>query len=191
MDLHLSKVIDFLNQIGLKTTLVENINGFVNHCRIIEGTLEVDARCRASGLLHEAGHLAPLPAQYRCLFSGNVSRGQKAMLDAITELNLHPDHPLYRAAIQSSEAEATSWAWAAGKHLGIPDELIIQDDEYNGDGEVERLRLQFGRHYGINGLHHAGFCKVSASSPKPLPVYPSLAFWLQPHIDPTMDIAGV
>lgn len=188
MKRYLSNAIDFLNSIGLKTTVVEGASGFVPHCRINEGALEVDHHCPVSDLLHEAGHLAPCPAQYRHLFSGNVGRGQKALMNAVSGFSLPPDHSLSRAALQTGEPEATAWSWCAGLYLGVPTELIILDSDFNGDGEVERLRLLANSHYGIQGLQHAGFCRAKESAPrKDLPVFPSLAFWLQPAIDPCAE----
>lgn len=188
MDTHLSNAIAFLNHIGLKTTIVDDATGFVAHCRIVEGSLVVDPRCPVSDLLHEAGHLAPCPAQFRHLFSGNIGHGQKALMSEISRLSLPPDHPLSRAALQTGEAEATAWSWSAGIFLGIPHELIIQDAAFYGDGALERLRLLTSSHYGINGLQHAGLCRVRESSVrKDLPVYPSLAFWLQPAIEPLTE----
>lgn len=191
MNQYLPVIVEFLNRVGLKTTVVERSAGFIDHCRITEGTIEVDPTCPPSGLLHEAGHLATVPAQYRHLFSGNVNHVQAAMLESVKGLGLHPDHPLWRAAIQFSEAEATAWAFAAGNHLSIPNELIVCDEDFQGDGAIERLRLELSRHYGIKGLYHAGFCKLRASSPRDLPVYPKLAFWLQPHIAPGDEVANV
>ena len=46
-------------------------------------------------------------------------------------------------------------------HAGVPRE-----------SEVERIKL-------INGIAHAGFCVRRATPYRPLPVYPTLAYWLQ------------
>lgn len=188
MDPYLQITVNFLNEIGLPTTFVDGTTGFIDHCLIQEGTLRVTPYCRASGLLHEAGHIAICPGQYRHLFSGNVIHGQRALMEAISEFDLHPDSPLYRAAIQSGECEATGWAWAAGKFLGIPDEFIIRDDEYTNSGEHVRLQLSLNAYMGINGLQHAGFCKARSFGASPKPLFPELAFWLQPEIDPNAPI---
>lgn len=188
MDTYLQRTIEFLNEIGIPTYVVEGASGFIEHCVIESGTLMVDPRCPASGLLHEAGHLAVVPSQYRSLFSGDVGRGQRAMLDAISALNLHPDAPLYRAAIQACEAEATAWAYAAGTYLRIPFELIYQDHEYQNGGAILRFQLSHNSHFGVHGLQHAGFCKVRASGVGDKPVFPRLAFWLQPEISPDAEI---
>ncbi len=84
-----------------------------------------------------------------------------------------------RAALQCSDPEATAWAWAAGKHLGIPEDEIILDSEYGNDGAGIRLALSLRSYPGINGLAHAGFCAVR-DGVAPLPVFPALAHWTQP-----------
>lgn len=83
--------------------------------------------------------------------------------------------------MQCSDPEATAWAWAIGKHLGLPDEIIILDSEYDGTGANERLSLGMGAHLGVHGLAHAGFCAASKaySEITNQPCYPNLAFWLQ------------
>ncbi|WP_207190770.1 hypothetical protein, partial [Enterococcus faecium] len=133
--------------------------------------------CRVSGLLHEAGHLAITPQMFRPLMDGNISSGQREMLRVVGESNLHPDDSLYRAVIQCSDIEATAWAWAAGRHLGLPGEEIIRTDEYDGEGESIRISLQVGAYIGIHGLAHAGFCAVR--SRPGVVAWPNLKFWTQ------------
>jgi len=82
--------------------------------------------------------------------------------------------------MQASDPEATAWAWAAGKHLGIPEDVIILDADYDNGGAIERMRLGARGHFGIQGMARAGFCVVRATPYRNLPVYPTLAFWLQP-----------
>jgi hypothetical protein len=177
----LQSAIAFLRAIGLTVTEREGATGFIPHIRITAGTLEVDPSCPVSNLLHEAGHIATVPARYRSLLDGNISSGQQLMLFQAMKEVRDPDGPLYRAVVQASDPEATAWAWAAGKALGLADELIILDEEYDGEGAFVRLQLQAGAYLGINGLSHAGFCAVNerVGAVRQLPVYPALQWWLQ------------
>lgn len=43
----------------------------------------------------------------------------------------------------------------------------------------EPRMLSAGRHYGVNGLAHAGHCRTSNNDRRSGVVYPSLNFWLQ------------
>lgn len=171
------RVVEFLNTIGIPTRYVAGARGFIEGCRIERGTLAVDPECKVSGLLHEAGHLSITPPMFRPLMDGNITSGQREMLRVLGESNLHPDDSLYRAVIQCSDPEATAWAWAAGRYLGLPGEEIIRADEYDGEGESIRVSLQVGAYIGIHGLAHAGFCAVRS---RPGVVgWPSLKFWTQ------------
>lgn len=169
----------FLHGIGLSVSVRPGASGFVEHVHIVEGGLMVDPRARASGLLHEAGHLAIAPTRYRHHLSGDLYKGLQKIMDEVLALKLDPDDPLMRAVLQMSDQEVTAWAWAAGKASGIPDEFIIQDDEYDNDGDSLRIALSLSRYTWINGLSHAGFCVPRKNPYRSLPVYPELAFWLQ------------
>lgn len=178
---HWRRTVAFLRRIGIAVRIERGATGFLNHIRVVEGELYVDPRCPVSNMLHEAGHLATVPARYRSLMSGNLYQGFESMLADISRQNLHPDDPLCRAAMQASDPEATAWAWAAGIHLGLPPDLIVLDEEYDGTGADVRLSLRLGTYAGIHGLSHAGFCVTRPHMEAVLkrPVYPKLARWLQ------------
>lgn len=182
MERYLSKTIEFLNSIGITVRLVNGASGFTSHCQIVSGTINVDPQCRPSELLHEAGHLATVPGQYRHLFSGNVAVGQSAICNEMHDRDIEPDSPLSRAVVQIGDIEATAWAWACGKKVGLPDRFIIQDDEYRGEGASLRLSLSLNNYPGINGLAFAGFCKTKHHHPGSLPVYPELSYWVHPTL---------
>lgn len=174
----------FLCSIGIACHEVAGVKGFLKGVAVEAGCLLYDPACPVSNLLHEAGHIGTAPLPWRQLMTGDVSRAHRVMFADLERLDLDPDCPLMRAALQCSDPEATAWAWAAGKHLGLPEELIILDSEYDGDGAGIRLALSMGRYAGIHGLAHAGFCSVRAGG-SPLPTYPSLAHWTQPARPPT------
>lgn len=93
-----------------------------------------------------------------------------------------PEGPEAVAAMQCSDPEVTAWAWAAGKHLGLLDREIIDDDEYDGEGHVMRLSLAMNAYAGINGLARAGWCVVRPGALevfRSLPAYPRLVRWIQ------------
>jgi hypothetical protein len=178
---YVKRTIQFLCGLGLCVSVEEEVHGFVPHIRIDHGALVVDRQCPVSNLLHEAGHLAVAPARYRRSFNADLYASMHAMLADLAAREIEPDSPEYRAAIQCSDPEVTAWAWAAGAHLGIPPEAIIQDGEYEGEGEGLRTGLALGAYVGIHGLAHAGFCctREDLVAYTGLPAYPRLAFWLQ------------
>lgn len=178
MDTDLSKVITFLRTIGLSVHVREGARGFIDGVRIENGGLIVDPSCRLSGLLHEAGHLACVPGRFRGYMSDDLALGMHRMMTELNQLELEPDHPLERAAIQCSDTEATAWAWAAGIAIGLKSEQIIMDDEYGSDGASIRFMLQANQYVGINGLANAGMCKRGAWVTLDAR-YPKLTTWLQ------------
>src|SRR3546814_6026204 len=92
-----------------------------------------------SNMLHESGHISILPFSYR-------SRAGECIDDIIFEMcdemgralaadpDLSPDAPEMRAIMQAGETEATAWAFAAGRAIGLPDHVIIEDKDYDGEG---------------------------------------------------------
>ncbi|QMI49718.1 hypothetical protein [Burkholderia sp. MBR-1] len=172
-----NRVVTFLNEIGIVSRYEVGATGFVEGCRIDRGTLAIDPKCRVSSLLHEAGHLAITPSCFRALMDGNLYTGQRHMLEIVQKTAAHPDDPLYRAAIQCSDPEATAWAWSAGVALGLPDVEIVRDDEYEGEGAAIRLSLQCRMYVGVHGLAHAGFCAIRPRVG--VEAWPKLNFWTQ------------
>lgn len=174
----LQKVINHLRAVGLEVHKVPGATGFVPGCRIVSGALHVDPNCTPSALLHEAGHVATVPARFRSFMSDNLATGMKRMVEELMAMNLDPDHPLERAAVQCSDPEATAWAWAAGVAIGLAPVDIILDKEYDGSGAEIRSMLQANQYVGINGLAHAGMCKRGNWVAEHLR-YPKMEHWLQ------------
>lgn len=174
----LEKVIRFLHSIGLQVEIENGASGFIDGVRIENGVLRIDPMCRASSLLHEAGHLACVPSRFRSYMSDNLAKGMRRMMNELGQMSLHPDHPLVRAAIQCGDHEATAWAWAAGIAAGLEPEQIIQDDEYEGGGANIRMMLAVNQYAGINGLACAGMCGRGTWI-APDGRYPKMTSWLQ------------
>lgn len=181
----LQKTAEFLNEIGIKTVEVDQVQGFLPNCRVVHGALEYSRLCDVGDLLHEAGHLAIMPGQFRDYLDGDVGKGLRRMLDEIQLMDLDPDEKLYRAAIQCSDAEASAWGWAAAHHLGIPVEMRILDHHFSNQGVEQRLSFEMGHHLGVHGLAHAGFCVTRPHLSKYMkrPAFPELLYWLQPVIE--------
>lgn len=179
------KVVDFLREIGIEVIIQSGAEGFIEHIQIQQGKLLVDPDSSPSALLHEAGHVAIVPPSFWHLLDGDLEQSFERIFDEVRSLHLAPDHPLARAVLQSSETEATAWSWAAGKHLGIPDNLIIEDKDFDKSGKIVRFQLQNVAHYGIQGLIHAGFCSPRYREG---PKYPQLLRWIQESFD---DVANL
>ena len=109
------RIMAFLRGVGLAVREADvPVDSFLPGLRIVKGGLQVDlARLRWPGdLLHEAGHLAVVPAALR-----------SDMDDALAEM-----HPVPHGG----EVEATVWAWAALQHLRLPSSVLFHDGGYHG-----------------------------------------------------------
>lgn len=171
----------FLREIGFEVEVVSGAAGHVQGVRIQGGVLFVDPAAHASTLLHEAGHLAVLPGRFRPRAEGNITRIQRIICNEVDFSN--PDEGEARIALQCGDAEATAWAWAAGRAIGLEPHRIIQDHEYGNTGDEVRFGLQLNAHLGINGLAATKLCVVRdgpLAVAMGLPAYPRLARWLQP-----------
>lgn len=175
---NLELVIHGLAQMGFRLQPREGSTGFLNGVRIDQGVIQYDpCVVQPSDILHEAGHLAVIPAQFRSLATGNMARVQDHMLTHVERLIEEDmtviDSPLVRAVMQSGDPEATAWAFAAGREIGIPDDVVILDDEYDGEGEFVRMGLAMNAYVGINGLVAGGMCASTRA-------FPTLTRWRQP-----------
>jgi hypothetical protein len=171
-------VVRFLQEIGLEVVRCSEARGFLKHIKIDRGVLYIDAHATAPNLLHEAGHLAVIPATHRPSVGANLEAALAKMLASLDWSD--PESPECRVAMYCGESEATAWAWAAGVHLGLAPKDIIADEDYDNTGDQMRLALAHDAYLGINGLCHAGFCGQGAlGRRRGQPIYPKLAFWLQ------------
>jgi len=172
-------VANWLRSIGLKVAFSPDpLEGFLPNVLISDGGLVYDASCHVSDLLHDAGHLAIIPACVRGMIQGqNVDEWIPAIVERFPFPDRHPDHPFSRALLNADDCAVTAWAWAAGRHLGLSDVEILHHG-YQDDVESVRAMLTANAYCGIHSLAHAGFCATSARHPT-LPKYPQLRMWLQ------------
>ena len=111
-------------------------------------------------LLHEAGHLAIVPAALRPTIGGEL-----------------PVDPLVQHA---GEAEATAWAYAALVTIGLPPEVLFHAGGYHGKSQALIFSYTNGVYLGAAGLGAAGL----AATPEEvrsagLPGYPNMRRWLR------------
>ncbi|SFE15794.1 hypothetical protein [Paracidovorax konjaci] len=157
------RIVDFLRGIGLPVREAELPEGcFLPGVRIEHGGLCMDmARLRWPGdLLHEAGHLAVVPAALR------------AQVDGALEALPSVEH--------GGETEATAWAWAAMRHLGLDSAVLFHDGGYHGQSQSLRFTFEMGVYLGAAGLAAAGLAlqpaQAEAQGAQP---YPHMQAWLR------------
>lgn len=134
------KMTDFLRFIGLEVNF-DSINEetVLPGLKIRAGTLVVDMdRLLYPGdILHEAGHLATLPAVVR-----------SSMNDRLEANDLH----------QSGEIMAFAWSYAASLHLNIDPHIVFHGNGYQGNGAHVVNEFRLGHFIGIPLMEWYGLC---------------------------------
>ena len=129
------RIIDFLADIGLEVTRTEIHQPTVlPGISVVNGVILIDeSRLIYPGdLLHEAGHLAVIPAQNRKQAGANV--GRKA----------------------SDEMMAIAWSYAASVHLGLEPSVVFHQDGYRGGSKAIIENFTDGRYVGVSTLQWIG-----------------------------------
>lgn len=182
-----SKAIGFVRGIGLTVTISEEADlkdAFIPYVRVEAGGMTISGAVFPGDILHEAGHLAVIPGDFRPLAVDSLSAVMNAMTKYI-ENNPHglaqwPEDPTSRAILQSGEAEATAWQYAAAQAIGLPDEWLFPPDSYEGESAQVLQYLKSKTHLGVNGLQAAGWTVQRKQEYRESAVFPALNFWLHP-----------
>lgn len=156
-------IITFLRETGIdveETTL--DGETFLPGILVEGGKLLVDrSKLKFPGdLLHEAGHLAVVPA------------GKRSNLSDKVELD--------DAAMDPIEAQAIAWLYAAALHLEIDPRVVFHEGGYGGQAEALMTNFDLGVYLGVNGLEEAGLALTEKSAlvlnANP---YPKMRKWLR------------
>jgi hypothetical protein len=153
-------MINFIRALGIvvrEQTFVDST--ILPGLSISRGELVVDrARLTYPGdLLHEAGHLAvKLPSERAAV-----------------------DHSA--GTDPAEEMMAMAWAWAAGKHLGVPPTVVFHESAYqNADGATLAKQFEAGHTFGVPLLQAYGMTAEPRCAERlgRLP-YPVMTHWLR------------
>lgn len=111
-------------------------------------------------LLHEAGHIALIPAGLRKYATGNVGE--------VAEIG------------DAYEVESIAWSWAAVIELGIAPEILFHDHGYKGAPRQLLQTYQMGVYIGLKRLEDYGMA-YSPQKAAELGVtpYPAMQKWLR------------
>jgi hypothetical protein len=151
--------IAFLRTIGME---IKEISLLKEHCflsglQIKEGTICIDKEklLYPGDLLHEAGHLAVIPAAERSLQDG----------PAIGK----------RADAPAEEMMAIAWSYAACVHLDIDPTFVFHDTGYQHGGSSLVENFREGRYIGVPVLEWLGMTTTKGEGP----LYPAMIKWLR------------
>ncbi len=159
-----ARIVEFLNTIGIPTlqaTIEEPT--FLPGLRVRGGTLEYDpSRLTYPGdLLHEAGHLAVLPARLRGLTEDDMVAPEGAL-----------GPPL--------EIEAIAWSYAAILHLRLDPRIVFHQGGYHGASEPLLASFGMGVFIGLENMRAAGMTALGEEAARlGVPPYPHMIRWLR------------
>lgn len=136
---HFERSIAFIRSIGISVT-ERNIgeDTFLPGILICEGGILIDKeRLQSPGdVLHEAGHIAVIPAAERSALCG-------------ADIAIRPE----RAA---EEMMAIAWSYAACIHLNIDPYFVFHDKGYQNGGKQIADQFAAGQWFGVSMLQYAG-----------------------------------
>ena len=163
MEHALEKCLAFLKQIGINTIL-KNVDdqSFLPGLSIEEGCLIIDVtRLTYPGdILHEAGHLAVVPAAERMLLNAkSIAR---------------------RADREAEEMMAIAWSYAACVHLNIDPEFVFHSEGYKGGGSQIAENFRNKQYFGLPMLQWIGLTVEEKNASKlNMPPFPHMIKWLR------------
>lgn len=176
----LTTVASFLNDIGLEARMVDQLGApsFLKDVCIDHGTLQFTENALVGDLLHDAGHLAVIPARFRIQMHGNLYKSFREILKNLDHMD--PEDPEAVALLNGDDLAATAWGWACGRHLDIDPQVIITPESFGHEGDHIRRMLSMNSYFGIQALQATGFCLARDLCVSGRSVFPKLNFWLAP-----------
>lgn len=159
----LDKAVAFLQVIGIPVHFhpIET-SCFLPGISILNGEIYIDRQqLKYPGdILHEAGHIAVVPAADR--------------------KNLNEHTVSEREMREAEEMMAIAWSYAACVHMGIDASFVFHDDGYKGGGSSIAENFKEGRYFGVPMLQWTGMALERKNELQPeLPVYPAMLKWLR------------
>jgi hypothetical protein len=158
----LEKCIDFLHSIGIKTTAGKlTVATFLPGLSIQQGCIIIDREALKfpGDILHEAGHLAVVPAADRALLD-EAAIGKRENREA-------------------EEMMAIAWSYAACLHIGLDPYYVFHDDGYKGGGSYIADNFANKNYFGLPMLQWKGmaFDEVNAAKQN-IAAFPHMIKWL-------------
>jgi hypothetical protein len=181
----LAPIAGFLNDIGIPCAegYVPD-ESFLPGVAVAGGTLVYDAAALGSpgDLLHEAGHIALVPARFRGLVDDDVDAVITGLIDGTATLpaGAAPATDGEIALLRQSEPVAGAWSYAAAMAIGAPAACVFWGETYRGKAEALIGQLEQGFHIGIQWLARFGYCTAPPPFGDPMEPapFPHMRRWL-------------
>lgn len=158
----LETCIGFLHDIGIQTIFRKiEAGSFLPGLLIENGNLIVDkeALLYPGDILHEAGHIAVVPATER------PSLNHRSIMESKHK--------------ESEEMMAIAWSYAACVHLQIDPYIVFHKEGYKGGGKSIVENFQSGHFFGTPMLQWCRMTIEPRTDPSNVNVYPRMIKWLR------------
>ncbi len=160
---NLTKAIAFIKEIGIPFCFgkIAGTSFLPGVCIVNGGIIVDDEKLLYPGdILHEAGHLAIVPANER--------------------ITLNEHDIAKRPQREAEEMMTIAWSYAACVYLNIDASFVFHDDGYKGGGSHLAENFKQGHYFGVPMLQWVGMAleKKNAEEQKK-PAYPIMLQWLR------------
>ncbi|MBL7729384.1 MAG: hypothetical protein JNM68_16940 [Dinghuibacter sp.] len=158
------KMIGFIESLGIPVKFTTGIEGtFLPGLRIENGAILADEQVHfyPGDLLHEAGHLAVVPAAERAtLCNEDIGRRE------------------HHAA---EEMMSIAWSFAACLHLGIDPLVVFHENGYKNGGAEIAENFSKGQYFGVPMLQWIGLTHDPAGKelPENAVLFPKMIKWMR------------
>jgi hypothetical protein len=160
---NLDSVILFLQSIGLNIQYRQlETDCFLPGISIENGGLIIDKqKLKYPGdILHEAGHLAVVPAAERITLNEH-------------DIALRPQR-------EAEEMMTIAWSYAVCIHLGIDARFVFHDEGYKGGGSSLAENFENKQYFGVPMLQWVGMTLEEKNAVEQgKPAYPAMLHWLR------------
>lgn len=160
---YLEQAIAFIRSIGIPVEYrTLEADTFLPGLLIEEGKIIIDLQLLKypGDILHEAGHIAAVPASERPALTG----------DSIGQRENHA----------AEEMMAIAWSFAACKHLAIDPYFVFHEDGYQKGGHYIADEFEAGRYFGVPMLQWVGMTAEQHQAENfGRPAYPAMVKWLR------------
>jgi hypothetical protein len=159
----LDRSVSFLRDIGIPVHFRPiTADCFLPGISIVNGEIVVDMdKLKYPGdILHEAGHIAVVPAKDRS--------------------TLNEQTIIQREQREAEEMMVIAWSYAACVYLGIDASFVFHSEGYKGGGSSIADNFKNGNYFGVPMLQWVGMALEKKNEAEPgKPVYPVMMQWLR------------
>lgn len=160
----LTTIIDFISAIGIPVKYETGLEGvFLPGLRIENGAIIIDRQNNfyPGDLLHEAGHIATVPAADRAtLCNENIGT---------------------RKDFAAEEMMSIAWSYAACCHLQLDPFVVFHENGYKNGGAQIAEGFMKGQYFGVSMLQWVGFTHDPQNKqlPENAVIFPEMIKWLR------------